>query len=282
MKTLEDTEQELRDASLRTTPELDDRILANAGLALDAALSGSRARKSTAAAWWTGASRSRPVQFAAAAAILIALLFITEFGIVLQTGVAWAEVPDRMARVDRYMFRLTTHGNNLSMAYFASSTLGTRWDLYRDDRLATSIIVPARTDSGIAINHGERTWSRIDSAGAPAGGISPVRDPEAWVRRFLDRDRTAIGRSTIDGVEVEGVEVIDPPTQFGPGGEDGPRMRGRGRLWVSVESGLPVRIELLPEGDPEATTWTLDFRWGTQVDASTFEATVPDGFTMAR
>jgi hypothetical protein len=102
------------------------------------------------------------------------------------------------------------------------------------------------------------------------------------VERFLERDGTEIGRSTIDGVEVEGLEVIDPPTQFGPGAEGGPRVEGTGRLWVGLESGLPVRIEIQQGREDDGIAWTLDFRWGAQVDPVAFEPRVPEGYAFVR
>jgi hypothetical protein len=102
-----------------------------------------------------------------------------------------------------------------------------------------------------------------------------VDDPEDYIRRFLDKEGTDLGRAVIDGIEVEGIEVVDPPTQ------DGPDMDGIGRLWVGIESGLPVRIELEQFAEERRVTWTLDFRWGAQVDPAVFEPTVPDGFTRS-
>jgi hypothetical protein len=71
--------------------------------------------------------------------------------------------------------------------------------------------------------------------------------------------------------QAEGIEVADPPTQ------DGPDLNGVGRLWVSVETGLPVRIELEQRAQ-ERVAWVLDFRWGEQVDADAFRPNVPEGF----
>jgi hypothetical protein len=245
--------------------------------------------------------RSRPLQVAASAVLLFGLYLGAEIANVpVARGVVWAEVSDRMAQADRFMFRLAVRisagpqtgeapgsvgadGKAVAMAFFFS-TVGTRWDLYDGESLGSSIVMPVEADSGIAINYHEETWSRIpQAADVLAGAVtSPVEDPETWVRRFLERERTELGRSAVDGIEVEGVEVIDPPTQFGPGNGSGLRMAGIGRLWVSVESGLPVRIELEQEGDSARVSWILDFRWGAQVEIDAFDATVPDGFTLTR
>ena len=162
MKTLKETERALRDSSLCTTPELDDKILMNAGVALDAALGGSEAGRSTLVVWWKGAVRSRPFKLAAASVMVCGLILLSELGGVLDSGgVAWAQVPDRMAQEDRIMFRLSIHlaqeaisgeaqnpvdadGNTLSLAYFGSSMVRSchrassiQWRLIRRSRSTT-------------------------------------------------------------------------------------------------------------------------------------------------
>jgi hypothetical protein len=300
MRTPEEIERALQSTGIQTTDALDEMILRNAGLALDTALAETKGRPKLARPW-KGVVTQRPLRAAVATAVLVSgvflsVLFVNTPG---ERHVAWAQVSERMAQVDRLMFRLSAQlpdeartGDpeapgalslgSFALVYFGSADLGARWDLYESGELISSILYPLDGESGIAINHQERTWSRVDPSGdAPVtAGLFPILDPQAWVKRFLERDGNQIGQSSIDGVEVEGLEVIDPPTQFGPGNEAGPRVEGTGRLWVSVGSGLPVRIEIQEGQEGEGVTWTLDFRWGAQVDPGAFESTIPEGYTL--
>jgi len=294
--TQEEFERAIRELRIETSPDIDKKILELAGLELETATGQSRASRSWLSDWWASAARSRPFRLATAAVALLVL--ITGIEIVNGFGsgrVAWAEVVDRIAEADRFSFRLRIRilgeGSesqvagkqgadqpDVAMAFFFSSSLGFRWDVHSDGSLATSFVYPTGSDSGIVLSYVERTWAHLPaSAEAPKSRPdSPVDDPEEYIRRFLERDHTELGRRTIDGIEVEGVEVINPPTQ------DGPDLDGIGRLWVSVESGLPVRIELEQLAEQLRIEWTLDFRWGAQVDTGVFEATVPDGFSQVR
>ena len=299
MKTLEEVERAVRESSIRTSPELDEKILKAAGRELDAAVRTSRAQLSTLSGWCKNAVLSRPFRLVAAAVVLFGLFLGAELVNIFDAGgVAWAEVADRIAQMERFMFRLRINiggdatgeeaedsaaaaVRDVAMSYYLSSSLGVRWDVFADGTLQMSLFYPTDADSGLAVNYVERTWTRVPtSAGGPEGSdSSPVDDPEAYIRRFLERDYTELGRDTIDGIEVEGIEVINPPGRYGPGEEQGTDMEGVGRLWVGVKSGFPVRIELEPDAAGQGVFWTLDFRWGAQVDAAVFEARVPEGFS---
>ena len=295
-RTIEDVEQAIRELRVETTEETDRKILETAGLELETATGavgaarGSGNRSGTASPW-TRLLGGRP--FRLAAAMVVALLVIggmelmNGFG---SPGVAWAEVVDRVAQADRFSFRLgvriageggearpeagsAVEAEVAAMTFFVSSTLGFRWDVHTEGEPAMSFIYTAGAENGIAINRGERTWARLPPVEeAPQGPLDvPVRDPEDYIRRFLARDHADLGMRVMDGIEVEGIEVVDPPTR------DGPDLDGVGRLWVSAETDLPVRIELEQRAQ-ERVTWVLDFRWGEQVEADAFRPDVPEGF----
>ena len=295
MKSQEDVERAIRDLRIQTDRSTDKKIIDAAALELEAAVEASRASKPALSTWWKNAAYSRPFRLVTAAAALFLLVLGMELVSSFDAaGVAWADVADRVAEIDRFMFRLRIRvsddgarqveetmraaADDVAMTFFFSSSLGFRWDVHSDGNLATSFVYPSGADSGIFISYEDKSWARIPtSEDAPVSSPeAPVHDPEEYIRRFLERDRTELGRSTIDGIDVQGIEVINPPTQ------DGPDMEGIGRLWVSIESDLPVRIELEQRAERQRVTWTLDFRWGEQVDASAFDPRVPDGFAVIR
>jgi hypothetical protein len=294
MKSQQDIERAVRDVRFQTEPETDKKIINAAALELQAAVEASNTQRPALSIWWENVAHGRTFRLAAAAIAL--LLLITGMEIVNgfdRSRVVWAEVADRMAEVDRFMFRMrisisdeddarhtedtvTAGDNDVAMTFFFSASLGFRWDVHTDGSLATSFVYPSGADSGFVISHADKSWGRIPASPEATAGSpdSPVDDPEEYIRRFLEREHTELGRSTIDGIEVEGVEVINPPTR------EGPDMEGIGRLWVSVDSDLPVRIELEQMADGQRVVWTLDFRWGAQVNAGAFEPNIPDDFTV--
>ena len=88
---------------------------------------------------------------------------------------------------------------------------------------------------------------------------------------------TELGRTTIDGVVVEGIE--------------GRRREADGqdcvmRIWVDVEADLPVQIEVelkgMEGGRMKQQKFVMEnFDWNAQLDESFFEPNVPDDYTLA-
>lgn len=293
---VEDVEQAIRESRIETSEAMDRRILDMAGRELETAArrsrrSGNRSRAVASGSWLSGRSVLR---FAVAATAVLALvgglMFIDGLG---SSGVVWAQVVERIAEADRFSFRMgirlpgggaqgpdeSVRGDqqeDAAMKFFFSSVLGFRWDVYAEGEPAVSFVYPPNAEAGIGIDHSQRTWAYLPASHEPAAAPpeSPVRDPEDYIRRFLARDHEELGARVIDGTEVEGVEVVDPPTQ------DGPDLRGVGRLWVSVETGLPMRIELVQRAEEQRVEWVLDFRWGEQVDADAFRPVAPSGYAQ--
>jgi len=102
-------------------------------------------------------------------------------------------------------------------------------------------------------------------------------DPRAMVEQILQCGYTSLGRSTIDGVEVEGFQTTDPNYQGG--------MMDRVdiKIWVDVKTQLPVRSEMDMQmqmgGEMHMHMVIHDFQWDVSVDASEFEPVIPDDYT---
>ena len=65
------------------------------------------------------------------------------------------------------------------------------------------------------------------------------QDPRYMVKEMMKYEHTNLGRDMIDGIEVEGIEVTDP--KYGGGMFE----VLVARLWVGVESGLPVLMDMI-------------------------------------
>jgi len=205
--------------------------------------------------------------------------------------IVWAEVADRVAEIDRLMFSMDVRvveqkrgrggekgmepAEGATMTFYMSSAYGFRWDVLREDQTLMSFYVPTDGDSMVIVSHEERNWARfpVDRSGAERSPLSPEEDPDEYIRRFLARGYMELGRSEIDGVTVEGIEVINPPV-----GTDS-YLEGTGRLWVEVDSNLPIRLELSGVTGGQTVEWKLDFRWGDQVDIEEFAPVIPPGFS---
>ena len=107
-----------------------------------------------------------------------------------------------------------------------------------------------------------------------AGGM----DPKAIVQKLLSGEYTELGREMIDGAEAEGIEIHNPPGSRANFQVDSRVMR----LWVSIETGYPVRMESNTVGKNGAVhiTQIVDqFEWHLELDRELFELEIPSGYT---
>jgi outer membrane lipoprotein-sorting protein len=97
--------------------------------------------------------------------------------------------------------------------------------------------------------------------------------PTGIIKEFMSSEYTKLGRKTIDGVEAEGIEIKEPGFY---GFES-----TVGRLWIDIETNLPVRMEI--EGIMraiETTITTYDYNWDAELDQSIFQLNIPDDYTL--
>ncbi len=92
------------------------------------------------------------------------------------------------------------------------------------------------------------------------------------IKKILEFENTSLGRSTIDGIEVEGFRTTDPA---------GPMGQAEVTIWVDVETKFPVRMEVRKDGENDTYMCMTfhDFEWDVQVDAAQFKPVIPDDYT---
>jgi hypothetical protein len=104
-------------------------------------------------------------------------------------------------------------------------------------------------------------------------------NPRERVHQMMDCAHKFLGKSTIDGVEVEGLESNDPKISGS--------QRILMRLWVDVKTSYPVQIEeensILDEssaGDKRTIIRTIfyDFQWNVDTDATIFVPNIPPDY----
>jgi len=105
-------------------------------------------------------------------------------------------------------------------------------------------------------------------------------NPGFMVKRILECEHTSLGKSTIDGIEVEGFQTTDPSFA----GETFSPVDVRVEIWVDVKTRLPVRLEIDFNKEDKMNMHALvyDFQWDISVDAAEFEPVIPDDYTRGR
>ena len=242
---------------------------------------------------WDYIMKSKITKLAAAAMIIIAVLIgMHQFGgSVDGTSVAWADVVEKIDKIHSYIYRerrSATSGPkkegfefisaDRENRVYCSENYGKRIDNYQSGNLLISFYALAQEKAFISVLHSSRQYNRYPLPGGQVAGMLQAGiGPREMVKRILLNDYTELGRETIDGIKVEGVELTGQKIS-------GERLDNAvTRLWVDVETGLPVQIEL--EGLAHGTSTNVmivqdEFQWNVELQASDFDPNIPSDYTL--
>jgi len=260
------------------------RLESSAIAALDRAASGKPVR--TISIWRT-IMKSRITKLVAAAVIIIAVVVgIYEFGSSIES-VAWGEVVDNVEQTQTFMFRGWTNMTGLpnvpkekafesEMVAYGSSEHGTRMETYMDGNVTMIMYMLPAEKVMISVIPAQKKYMRVLlTEELTAKMRQQGQDPRDMVRRFLSVEYTELGRATIEGIEVEGIEVNDPKVWAGMSESI------VGRLWVDVKTDLPVRLEMEIAHEEIQQKSVMDqFQWDVELDADLFEPNIPPDYTL--
>jgi outer membrane lipoprotein-sorting protein len=237
---------------------------------------------------WGTIMKSKITKLAAAAVIIILVLIgINQFD-GLATSVAWADVAEKLDKIHSYIYRQRESktsgpqkegfefiGQDTEQIIYNSANYGRRTDCYKGGQLIFSIYTLPQEKALINILHYSKEYIRHPLSNGQVGRTDlPIRE---MVKSLLSNDYVELGRDTIDGVHVEGVELSGQKIS-------GPRLDDAvTRLWVDVETGLPVRIEL--EGLTHGTSTNVmivqdEFQWNVELLAGDFEPIIPPDYSV--
>jgi hypothetical protein len=232
---------------------------------------------------WRTIMKSRTSKLAAAALIIIAV----SFGLKIfndSSGVAWAEVLNNVQKVHTYINRMkmtvqrSEGSHDVEMTFYRSTEFGTRRDAFYNDELISQLYIPAEGNNGVELVPSQKKYVNAVFTDEQRKEITEKNDPRAIVKEFMCCNQyTKIGRDTIDGIEVEGIEVDNE--NFGATLFE----KGKGRLWVAVDTDLPVLIELegTSAGGSVQISMTIDgFDWEPGLQAADFQPNIPSDYTM--
>jgi len=111
-------------------------------------------------------------------------------------------------------------------------------------------------------------------------------DPRTLLKKIVACKHESLGRSTIDGIEVEGFQTTDPNWLSRIDNRKA-KVEVDVKMWADVKTRLPVRYDVTTAyfdqiGDKiiENDHWLMhDFQWDVPVDAAEFEPVIPDDYT---
>jgi hypothetical protein len=214
----------------------------------------------------------------AAAVLAVVGVGIMEFiGTGSQSGALWAQAVKNVEASQGVIWRLRGTGSrdpnddwpNGYKITWRSPTI-TRVDNYRNGQIYRMLYYNLDAKTVIWVAHDAKKYNKEAMSEERVQRVRADKerwsDPQGLLNLALSLEHRALGQKTIDGVLCDGIEATGP---------DGLT----GRLWVGVETGYPVLIEVEAMRGGIRCTSTLDqFRWNVDLSAEGVEPEIPAGY----
>jgi hypothetical protein len=219
-----------------------------------------------------------PITKVAAAAVIITAITLGLFefiGTSSSSGVVWADVAKNVEASSGVIWRLRGTGsqdpnddwpNGYKITWRSAAI--TRTDNYRGGQIYRTIYYNLDAKTVIGVLHDAQKYSkeamsdeRVQRARADKERWT---DPRSLLTLCLSLEHHELSQKTINGVLCEGIEATVP------GGVTG-------RMWIAVETGYPVLVEVEAIDDKGIRhTSTLDqFQWNVDLSAENVEPEIP-------
>jgi hypothetical protein len=283
MKPAKKIERLIKKSRYKASPEVYDKALGSFLQAVDA----HKKQKSalTEPNIWRIIMKSNITKLAAAAVIIVAMIL----GLTLTSGpdiasVSWGEVIERVEQIPTLTFDMTTEisypGNkklSIQSENYVAGDYGTKSSLYMNGEVFVVKYRLPNKNLAYIIRPKDKIYMRIDLSDEQAAKGQDPDDPRTWLKMILSGDYTELGRDNINEAAVEGIECNRPEMT---GDENGIM-----RLWVEVETNLPVRIELeklgMEAGQMRPHKFVMEnFEWDVELDESVLEPNIPNDYKL--
>ena len=241
---------------------------------------------------WRIPMKNPMIRFATVAVLLVA----GGGGLLLwnhtSSGIALADVMVQMQRVNAYKYQMSStrielqgdqpyehpeqHSTVLiSNDYGIKTTINSPAGYPGNDKMAESYLL-AHEKTQLDLFHIDKKYMQVECDDSDrARRLQEFQDPRHMVKQILNCTYSNLGRSTIEGVEVEGFRTTDPDYYAGLVDQLD------SKIWVDVETQLPVRAEVKIKMNEEDEVHIVirDFQWNIPVEAEEFTPTIPDDYT---
>ena len=226
---------------------------------------------------------ARIMKWAAAAVIIVGLGMGINIFFNQGAALAWEEVFSKVEQVNSVIYRmrvsmygiaLAPSGNVETESHVKFSTdYGMQLDSYTEGELTAHTYALLPEESIVAVIPKAKKFMMIKFTPEIFAKMRKENgDPKRMINDFTKYEHVELGRKTIDGVEVEGIESRDPHFAEGILGDV------TARLWVEVETGWPYKMTIEVRGDDEELQMSMvmdNYQWGAQLEADEFAAVIP-------
>jgi hypothetical protein len=254
---------------------------------------------------WSGIMRSPLTKLAMAAAVLIAGGIGLSFWRTTGSGIALADVLAQVEKARSFQCNWSVvmssdaapgkpSNSGERGTWLISKEWGVRHDRERMDpnggqtpeagscfslqkKTIIQIDLPSKRYTRMELDDATFRWMRE--------GLTRPCDPEGFLKAIMKRKHESLGRSIVDGVEVEGFRTTDPNHGGFRAMITDPQVDVK--LWVDVKTRMPVRVEQIASGFAKtggrmSIQGVLDhIQWDVPLTGAEFEpSAVPEGYLI--
>lgn len=253
--------------------------------------------------FWRIIMKSPITRIVAAAVVIIACLAGLFLWKSTGSGFALADVLTRIEQVTGYAYQvsstmtrqgttskwmstvLVSKENGIKMTVTAAdpNSVQSQPRRYRHAVGDESYLLPQRK-SLVFINHKEKEYDRYVYDGQKLEYYKEeYNEPRTIIKQILSCEHTSIGQSIFDGITAEGFQTTDIAYQggfFGQAELEGEHEKVDVKLWVDVNTFLPVRLEedIVTKKGLRMYEISYDFRWNVIVNPDDFEPNIPEDY----
>jgi len=227
-----------------------------------------------------------PITKLAAAAVIIIMLLVglNQFGGSIDgASVAWGEVAEKVDEALTYICRVNFSASvpgeekvELEGTVYASSEYGQKQDVYKDGKLLKYTYFIPEQKVEYDVMPVEKRYRRKQLTEKELKVRQVREDMRESIKELMSCKYKKLGRDTIDGKDVEGIEIHDPK----PFAVSFSIESAVAQLWVDVETYLPVLLKGEVNGTKgeKIALKAEKFQWDVELDASIFEPNIPTDY----
>ena len=236
--------------------------------------------------------KSSTVKIAVAAAVVLVCLGALHLWHGTESGVALADVLVKVEQVEAFIYRMTMHVKNpvqnmtvtdmdMEGTTLIANEYGFKLDMHTVDPnmgldMEQQIYLLPKQKVMMMVMPKQKKYMRVELDDTMLDEARQQNnDPRLMIRQIMACEYEELGKSVIDGVEVEGFRTTDPTYGAGMFGDVDVT------LWVDVKTSLPLRVDMYMKASEQIQMrGTLhDFQWNVPVSASEFNPVLPADFT---
>lgn len=248
---------------------------------------------------WRTIMKSPITKLTAAAVITI----VCSTGLILWratgSGIALADVLTRIEQISGYTYQMSSTMTRQQIIskwtsnILVSNEYGIKMTITSADpnsvqsysrNVGNEVYLLPQLSSLIFVSHKKKTYDRFIYDGQELEYYKEeYNEPHTIIKQILSCEHTSLGQSILDGITTEGFQTTDIAYQggfFGQAELEGEHEKVDVKLWVDVNTFLPVRLEedIVTKKGFRMHEVSYDFRWNLIINPDDFEPNIPEDY----